>query len=103
MSQPLQIFMEYRINGDKVIEYEAHMQESLLKKIEEYEATEIQWFEAADQEHLYVEMFKVPTMAHYESIKEKRRDADHPVFGRLNEFVDGGMKKVHCWAFVKKT
>ncbi|MDQ0256886.1 hypothetical protein J2S74_004308 [Evansella vedderi] len=101
MNRPLQIFMEYKIKDDSVETYEGAMKK-VLKALEENEASDIHWYKAADQGSLYVEMFKVPTMSHYNEIKEKRRDEQHPVFGHLEKYVDGGLKKVHCWAFIEK-
>ncbi|MDG5786240.1 hypothetical protein QA612_01970 [Evansella sp. AB-P1] len=101
MNQGLQIFLEYKIKPEFVNEYEKHMNE-ILVELEQYSATEVDWYEAADQKHLYVEMFKLPTMAHYHAIKEMRQNSNHAVFGRLDQYVDGGIKKVHCWAFVQR-
>ena len=101
MSAPLQIFLEYKVKKEFIKEYEKVMKEILID-LGEYGATNIDWYEAADQESLFVEMFKLPTMAHYHSIKKYRQDMNHPLFGRLDPFIEGGSKKVHCWAFIQK-
>ncbi|MFA9559254.1 hypothetical protein ACERII_18240 [Evansella sp. AB-rgal1] len=101
MNQQIQVFMEYKIKPELVKEYEQAM-EKIGAEVGDYEVTDFQWYKAADQGALYVEMYKVPTMSHYNSIKKWRKDKDHPVFGKLNEYVPGGIEKVHCWAFLKK-
>ncbi|PYZ96917.1 hypothetical protein CR205_14685 [Alteribacter lacisalsi] len=97
----LQIFLEYKVNENKTDEYEALMAE-VLSALREYGAEEIDWYEAADQKNLYVEMFRLPTMSHYHAMKKLRCTEEHPLFSKLGDFVDGGVRKIHCWAFVQK-
>lgn len=94
----LQIFIEYKVKETKVKQYEKAIQE-VLKKLPEYSAEKIEWFVATDQPHLYVEMFQVPNIAHYQALKKMRKSQDHPVFGQLDEFIEGGLEKLNCWAF----
>ncbi|GAE26384.1 hypothetical protein JCM9140_2440 [Halalkalibacter wakoensis JCM 9140] len=102
MTKPLQIFMEYKVNKNQVHEYEQAMKE-IIEVLPEYEATNIQWFVGEeDQPYLYVEMFEVPTISHYEVIKNMRRSAEHSTFGKIVPFIDGGAEKIHCWAFKRK-
>jgi hypothetical protein len=97
----LQIFLEYKVNENRIDEYEALMAE-LLPALAEYGAEEIDWYEAADQKNLYVEMFRLPTMSHYHVMKKLRCTEEHPLFSKLSNFVEGGVRKIHCWAFVQK-
>ncbi|MBU9711840.1 hypothetical protein [Evansella tamaricis] len=97
-----QIFMEYKITEKMIYKYETGMP-SIIKELENLGAIDIHWYKAADQGNLYVEMFILSSMEEYETVKRLRRDSDHPVFGKMDEYVDGGMKKVHCWAFVEKS
>ncbi|WP_026690865.1 MFS transporter [Alteribacter aurantiacus] len=101
MSEKLQIFMEYKVKEDMVTEYEQVMKD-ILPALSEYGAEEVDWYEAADQKHLYVEMFTLPTMSHYHAMKKRRCTNEHPLFSKLDSLVEGGVKKVHCWAFVQK-
>lgn len=101
MPKTLQIFMEYKVKQHKIKDYEQAMEE-IIEALPEYGATEIQWFVADDQPHLYVEMFKVPTQSHYVTLKKMRRSRDHHIFGKIAPFVEGGEEKIHCWAFRMK-
>ncbi|WP_017728958.1 MFS transporter [Halalkalibacterium ligniniphilum] len=101
MPQPLQIFMEYKIEEQKIDEYEREM-ERILATLQEFGASNIQWFVAADQPHLYVEMFEVPTASHYHAIKKLRQSEEHRVFGSITPMIKGGAKQIHCWAFEKR-
>ncbi|WP_246056208.1 hypothetical protein [Alteribacter natronophilus] len=98
----LQIFLEYKVKSDRTDEYETFMAD-LLPALAEYGAEETDWYEAADQPGLYVEMFRLPTMSHYHAMKKLRcTEREHPLFSKLEDYVEGGLRKVHCWAFVQK-
>lgn len=101
MTKPLQIFMEYKIIPQKIKEYEAAM-EMVLTTLPNYDVSEIEWFVAEDQPYLYVEMFEVPTVSHYQALKKLRQSTEHPVFSSIVPFIEGGEKKIHCWAFQRK-
>lgn len=98
MSQSLQIFIEYKVKESRVNEYEAIMK-AILDTLPEFGASDVQWFVADDQPHLYVEMFKVPTQAHYIALKKLRQSDEHHLFGRIAPLIEGGCEKIHCWAF----
>ncbi|WP_209124072.1 hypothetical protein [Alkalihalobacillus sp. BA299] len=98
MTQSLQIFMEYKIKQENINEYEQVM-EHIIAELPNFEASNMQWFVATDQPHLYVEMFKVPTEAHYVVLKKLRQDEEHYLFSKIHSMVEGGKEKIHCWAF----
>ncbi|MGO4889827.1 hypothetical protein ACJ2A9_18935 [Anaerobacillus sp. MEB173] len=98
MRENLQIFIEYKIKAEAVQAYEQTMRK-IIDLLPEFEAKNIQWFVATDQPHLYVEMFEVPTVAHYHALKKLRRSNDHHLFKELDPLIDGGLQKLNCWAF----
>lgn len=101
MTKPLQIFMEYKVYPNKIHEYEQAMKH-IKTVLSEYEATQVEWYIAEDQPFLYVEMCEVPTRSHYHVLKELRKSSNHPVFGKIIPFIEGGAAKIHCWAFQRK-
>lgn len=101
MNESIQIFMEYKVKEANIAEYESLMKK-ILTTLRDYDATDIEWFVASDQPHLYVEMFKMPTKSHYHALKKLRCDEEHHLFGQLIPYIEGGVKKIHCWAFQKK-
>ncbi|MDT8860979.1 hypothetical protein N0O92_12120 [Alkalihalobacillus sp. MEB130] len=101
MTKRLQIFMEYKIKKELVKEYEEVMKE-IMNVLPDYEATNIQWYVADDQPHLYVEMFEVPTPSHYQVLKQLRQSTEHATFSKMVPFIEGGVEKIHCWAFQRK-
>lgn len=96
----LTVFMEYKISQESIQFYETQMPD-VLKELEVYGASNIQWYRAADQPSLYVECFQVKNQTAYDTIKKDRTALGHPVFSKLNECVTGGLEKIHCWAFEK--
>ena len=101
MSTQLQIFMEYKIKEASVQDYEKAM-EGVIAELKQYEATNIQWFVATEQDLLYVEMFEVPTESHFHALKQLRKSTKNAVFRQIIPFIEGGPEKIHCWAFRKK-
>ncbi|MDX6153467.1 MFS transporter [Marinococcus sp. PL1-022] len=95
------VFMEYRISEEKRTEFLSAMEEISSAMLNE-QVNNYEWFESVDQGALFVEMFAVNTPEQYKSLKAKRTEAEHSVYARLDEFVPGGMKKVHCWCFEKQ-
>ncbi|MGC4377006.1 hypothetical protein WD019_08715 [Fictibacillus sp. Mic-4] len=98
MKQPVTVFIEYKINKDIIKLYEKNMKD-VIRELQNLGATHLSWLKAADQENLYVESFTVHSISLYQSIKEKRTNPSHPIFGMLEECIEGGLKKLHCWAF----
>lgn len=101
MSKKITVFMEYKVRPEYVQDYENVMKE-FAQALPTYDANHFQWFKAADQEGLYVEMFDVPTLSHYHTLKKWRRSKEHSLFKKLDEYVVGGLEKVNCWAFIRK-
>ncbi len=101
MNDKMQIFLEYKVKDDCTEQYEALMKE-ILPALKNYEATDVDWYEAADQKNLYVEMFQLPTMSHYHGMKKMRCTLEHQLFSKLDSVVVGGIEKVHCWAFIQR-
>lgn len=101
MTKPLQIFMEYQVSAENIEAYERVMK-SIIDALPEYGASSIQWYVAEDQPNLYVEMYEVPTSSHYYALKKLRQSSEHPLFGQITPYIEGGTTKIHCWAFQRK-
>lgn len=95
------VFMEYRISEEKRTEFLTAMEEISSAMLNE-QVNDYEWFESVDQGALFVEMFAVNTLEQYNILKAKRTEPGDGAFGQLEEFVPGGIKKVHCWCFEKK-
>ncbi|QQK79461.1 MFS transporter [Salicibibacter cibi] len=96
--QSIQVFMEYKIVEGKESVYQAWMKE-MANELTEMGAENFCWFEALEQPGLYVELFTVPSVEMYESIKNLRRSGEHPRFGELANWVHKPLEQINCWAF----
>jgi hypothetical protein len=96
------VFMEYKVNPDTIQAYESVM-EFVISELESLGVSRIEWYRAVDQHSLYVECFRVQNKNEYEIIKEKRISSEHPVFSKLQTYIEGGSEKIHCWAFEQMT
>ncbi|MDQ0208262.1 hypothetical protein [Alkalicoccobacillus murimartini] len=101
MDKSIRVFIEYKVQGEAKEAYEQLMP-SVIKTLSEEGASQIEWFEAADQPLLYVEMFEVASFSHYQRLKELRQTKNHPLFSELDIYIEGGLTKLHCWAFRQK-
>ncbi|SDN32125.1 hypothetical protein SAMN04488137_4089 [Fictibacillus solisalsi] len=101
MNDKITVFIEYKVNSDRVGQYEKYMKKVLAALKKDGVSTPV-WMKAIDQDFLYVECFDVSDPQAYISIKEKRLSTDHSVYGALEQMISGGLSKLHCWAFQKK-
>lgn len=101
MTKRLQIFMEYKVNKQHIHEYEQAMA-IIIDELPQFGASNIQWFVAEDQPYLFVEMYEVPTTAHYHALKKLRQSNEHHIFGQIAPYIGGGTENIHCWAFQRK-
>jgi hypothetical protein len=92
------VFLEYKVKPDTFQAYETAM-EFVSNELHLFGATQFEWYRAIDQPSLYVECFKVQNKNEYETIKNMRISAEHRVYSRLDALVEGGLEKIHCWAF----
>ncbi|EZH64994.1 hypothetical protein DH09_21070 [Bacillaceae bacterium JMAK1] len=97
----MQIFMEYKVHDDYVVDYERlmlHIKEEMQHlKVRNYRA-----YKAYDQPNLFVEMFEVANHHEYEFVKNSRRDENHPVFGKLAPLLTKPLANMNCWAFIEQ-
>ncbi|MFD2703864.1 hypothetical protein [Salibacterium lacus] len=101
MQKKIHIFIEYKIAAGKEQRYRQLMEET-VEALADFGASAFQWFEAVDQNGLYVEMFELESLSVYHTVKEARRSKNHPVFKKLDECLEGGLDNLHCWGFVSK-
>ncbi|SFM03157.1 hypothetical protein [Salibacterium qingdaonense] len=101
MQKKIHIFIEYKIAAGKEQRYRQLMEET-AQALDALGASSFQWLEAVDQDRLYVEMFELESLSVYHTVKEARRSKNHPVFGKLDECLEGGLDHLHCWGFVSK-
>lgn len=98
MQKPIVIFMEYKIKENSRETYLFEMS-SVIEEMDGLGVGAVEWYEAADQQGLYVEMLEVASMKEYEYIKERRSDPADTTFGRILSLLEKGEAGMNCWAF----
>ncbi|MEH7884773.1 hypothetical protein V7654_10700 [Bacillus sp. JJ1609] len=59
-------------------------------------------YSQSEQRNMFIESFYVPTEAHYHAMKKLRLTRSHSVFGRLEDFVPGGLERIGFMAIKQK-
>lgn len=95
MSKDLQIFIEYNVKSSFHNEYEKLM-ENVITLLSEFGAENIEWY--SDSKMRYIEIFRVPTEAHFYALKRLRASKHHNVFRNFDELVEGGRDTINYWA-----
>jgi hypothetical protein len=98
MTKKIQVFAEYKIKNNDIAAYEKAM-ENVIDRLSEEGAKNIQWYKSVDQNHLYVEMYTVNSIEDYTRIKEFRKSTVAPSYKDIHPFIEGGVEKLHMWAF----
>ncbi|KIL42416.1 hypothetical protein SD70_00355 [Gordoniibacillus kamchatkensis] len=87
------VFVEYAIAEEALDAYRAFMAEKRSGGMR------FEWYEGTDQPGLFVEVWPGVAYAAYEEFKHRRSDPEDPDWGKLGDWVRGGLGKVHVWHF----
>ncbi|RSD24047.1 hypothetical protein [Mesobacillus subterraneus] len=96
----IQMIVQYEVKQNLLGQYQEAI-EKISAMLPEFEADMFSCSES-DQRNLFVESFYVPTEAHYHALKKIRLSRSHSVFGRLEDFVPGGLDCVGFMAIKQK-
>ncbi|GAK10321.1 hypothetical protein [Geomicrobium sp. JCM 19038] len=97
----MQIFMEYKVHDDYVVDYERLMPH-IKEAMKQFEVWNYRTYKAFDQPNLFVEMFEVTNQQEYEYVKTSRRNENDPVFGKLAPLMTKPLANMNCWAFIEQ-
>jgi hypothetical protein len=89
------VFVEYAVVDGALDAYRAFMADKRSG------GKRFEWYEGTDQPGLFVEVWPGMSYAEYAAFKRKRTDPADPDWGRLQEWVRGGLAKVHVWHFTE--
>lgn len=92
------VFVEYKVLPQRRNEF-LSLLSSLEQQLQTMQATEVKFYEGADQPGLFVEEFHVPDHETYEHIKMLRKEGPIDIFAELAQCIEGGVEKLHIWAF----
>lgn len=102
MSNSFQVFIEYEIKKTFNHQYEQLMQ-NVISLLSEFGAEKIEWYSFDNQTNKYIEVFQVPTEAHFYALKKIRTSKHHAIFTHFENLVEGGGASIQYWALKKSS
>ncbi|NOU99693.1 hypothetical protein [Paenibacillus planticolens] len=87
------VFVEYTIKPD--------FRDSFLIYMQEWQQREgrLELLQGTDQPGLFVEVWNEMTYEEYTALKEKRLTGSGEDQGTWDEWIEGGLRKLHMWHF----
>ncbi len=102
MSNSFQVFIEYEVKKTFNHQYEQLMK-NVISLLSEFGAERIEWYSSIHQTNKYIEVFQVPTEAHFYALKKIRTSKSHEIFTHFENFVEGGGASIQYWALKKSS
>jgi hypothetical protein len=102
MSNGFQVFIEYKVKKTFNHQYEQLMQ-NVISLLSEFGAERIEWYSFGHQSNKYIEVFLVPTEAHFYALKKIRTSKHHDIFTHFENYVEGGGKSIQYLALKKSS
>ena len=96
----IQMIIQYEVKQSLLGQYREAI-EKISTMLPEFEADMFSYSQS-EQRNLFIESFYVPTEAHYHAMKKLRLSRSHSVFGRLEDFVPGGLERLGFMAIKQK-
>lgn len=87
------VFIEYKIM-EEFREYYLNFMQKKMEKLER-----VTWMEGTDQPLLFVELWDNISLEEFETMQKERKAPSHPEWGNLEEWIEGGLSKLHIWHF----
>ncbi|MGA9225129.1 MAG: hypothetical protein WB217_02175 [Mesobacillus sp.] len=96
----IQMIIQYEVKQSLLGQYREAI-DKISDMLPEFEADMFSYSQS-DQRNMFIESFYVPTEAHYHAMKKLRLSRSHSVFGRLEDFVPGGLERIGFMAIKQK-
>jgi hypothetical protein len=96
----IQMIIQYEVKQSLLGQYREAI-DKISDMLPEFEADMFSYSQS-DQRNMFIESFYIPTEAHYHAMKKLRLSRSHSVFGRLEEFVPGGLERIGFMAIKQK-
>jgi hypothetical protein len=96
----IQMIIHYEVKQSLLDQYREAI-EKISVMLPEFEADMFSCSQS-EQRNIFIESFFVPTEAHYHAMKKLRLSRSHSVFGRLEDFVPGGLERIGFMAIKQK-
>jgi hypothetical protein len=96
----IQMIVQYEVKQNLLDQYREAL-DGISAMLADFEADMFSCSQS-EQRNMFIESFYVPTEAHYHALKKLRLSRSHSVFGRLEDFVPGGLERVGFIAIKQK-
>lgn len=96
----IQMIIQYEVKQNLLDQYREAI-ERISAMLPDFEANMFSCSQS-EQRNMFIESFYVPTEAHYHALKKLRLSRSHSVFGRLEDFVPGGLERIGFMAIKQK-
>lgn len=96
----IQMIIQYEVKQNLLGQYREAI-DKISDMLPEFEADMFSYSQS-EQRNMIIESFYVPTEAHYHAMKKLRLSRSHSVFGRLEDFVPGGLERIGFMAIKQK-
>ena len=96
----IQMIIQYEVKQNLLGQYREAM-DKISAMLPDFEADMFSCSQT-DQRNIFIESFYVPTEAHYHALKKMRLSRSHSVFGRLEDFIPGGLAHIGFMAIKQK-
>ncbi|MEH7443230.1 hypothetical protein AABM38_05370 [Heyndrickxia sp. MSNUG] len=96
----IQMIIQYEVKQSLLGQYREAI-DKISDMLPEFEADMFSYSQS-EQRNMFIESFYVPTEAHYHAMKKLRLSRSHSVFGRLEDFVPGGLERIGFMAIKQK-
>lgn len=96
----IQMIIQYEVKQSLLGQYREAI-DKISDMLPEFEADMFSYSQS-EQRNMFIESFYVPTEAHYHAMKKLRLSRSHSVFGRLEDFVPGGLEQIGFMAIKQK-
>ena len=96
----IQMIIQYEVKQSLLGQYQEAI-DKISDTLPQFEADMFSYSQS-EQRNMFIESFFVPTEAHYHAMKKLRLSRSHSVFGRLEDFVPGGLEQIGFMAIKQK-
>lgn len=96
----IQMIIQYEVKQNLLEQYRETM-DGISAMLQDFEADMFSCSQS-EQRNMFIESFYVPTESHYHALKKLRQSRTHSVFGRLEDFVPGGLERIGFMAIKQK-
>ncbi|RLQ92375.1 hypothetical protein [Falsibacillus albus] len=99
MGKSIQMCIRYEVKAYLLPQYHETIKE-VAANLSHFDAGHILLHRSNHDPCSVLEMFQVPSEAHFFALKKLRTSREHAIFGSLDSMIDGGVEKMECFGMI---